>query len=1302
MAQRDLFRTVRSEGALLPPDLLQRVAAGDRDLPGLRAEDYHLAPKDPLNEAIVRSWNRLVGAWASFRDERAKLAPTDPGTTLTRERWLLTVFDELHFGRLRTQKAVEIEGKDYPVSHAWENVPIHLIGCKVPLDKRTPGVAGAAGQSPHGLVQELLNRSEERLWGVVSNGLQLRVLRDNASLTRPAYLEFDLEEMMESEAYSDFVVLWLVCHVSRVEADVPSECWLERWSREAAAQGVRALDELREGVEAAIAVLGSGFLAHPRNGQLREDLKEGTLSRVDYYRELLRLVYRLLFLFVAEDRDLLLLPDAGAAQRLRYEQWYSVRRLRHLASRRRGTRHDDLYATLRLVVDWLDDGCPTLGLPALGGLWAKSTVSSVATASISNQALLDAIRALAFVEERRVLRTVDYRNLGAEELGSVYESLLELQPELDVHHAAFSLVTAPGHERQTTGSYYTPSSLISLLLDSTLDPVTERAASGTDPEAALLGLNVCDPACGSGHFLIAAAHRIARRLASVRTGDDEPAPEAIRAALRDVIGHCVYGVDVNPMAVELCKVALWIEALEPGKPLSFLDSHIRVGNSLVGTTKALIEEGVPGAAFKALTLDDATTATQLRKANTKELAGQRTLAELVDDLADDVSSDAALVESQPDSSITEVRTKEQNFQALLDSKEFKRAKSVANAWCAAFSLPKEPETAAITESVVRRAAAGPLDAATASAIEGTAHDYRFFHWELEFAGVMAAGGFDAFVGNPPWGRVKLQHKRFFAALAPAIADAPNKAARDRLIKKLPDEQPALFQEFQRETRRYEVLSQFFHESGRYPLTGVGDVNTYALFAEHSLGLLAPHGRAGLILQTGIVTDDTTKDFFADIVAKKSLVAVYGFENEEKLFPAVHNQTKFCVLAMAAPGDGPDAFELSFFNRQPTTAQDPDRLFKLTPEDVAAINPNTRTCPVFRSSRDAEVLRAIHANHPILIKDGPPEENPWGVDFQTMFHMASDSDKFRTAEELEAAGWTREGEIFVSDEERFLPLLEGKMVQIWNPRFGTYEGQTQAQANKGVLPPTSPERLDDPYFLNRPRYWVAQELVDANWPTEQAWALAWRDVGPLERTFIPCAVPRFAAGHNLPLAHLGDRNLRQALCALAAWSSLVVDYSLRARSEKGRMMFFLVKQLPMPRPEFFDGAARWAQDQTYSEWITSRALELLYTFSALTPLAKEVGYDGPPFRWLPERRTILSAELDASFLHIYGLDRPDAEHLVNSFRLLSENEVKEHGEYRTGRLVLERYDALATAMATRRPYASSLDPPPADPSVAHAR
>ncbi len=671
-----IFTTVRSEGAILPMDLLQRIAQGDSNLHGLTPESYNLLKTEKLNEAINRSWNRLLSAWAAFKAAREKLPERDAGTTLTRERWLLLLFYELGYGRLLTSKPIEVNDRSYSISHGWQNTPIHLVSFKIDLDHYTRTAAGSFRSSPHSLVQELLNRSDNHLWGLVSNGLRLRILRDNVSLTRQAYVEFDLEAMMDGEVYADFVLLWLLCHQSRVEAEKPEECWLEKLSRAAHEQGTRALDQLRNGVEQAITALGSGFLAHPANNALREKLRSGELNAQDYYRQILRLVYRLLVLFVAEDREILFHPDADLVARERYTSYYSTARLRRLAEQRVGTRHADLFHGVRLVMEKLGDekGCAELGIPVLDSfLFSREALADLADCEIANHDLLDAIRSLAFIDDRRMRRAIDYKNLGSEELGSVYESLLELHPLLHIEAARFELQSAGGNERKTTGSYYTPTSLITCLLDSALDPVLDEACAKPDPEAAILNLKICDPACGSGHFLIAAAHRVAKRLAAIRTGEEEPVPEARRKALRDVVGRCIYGVDINPMAVELCKVSLWMEAIEPGKPLSFLEQHIQCGNSLLGATPALLERGIPDSAFEPIEGDDKNICREFKKKNKLQREGYRTLFDPEGnpwERLGDFATSMMQLEELGDDTVEEIRRKQEYYNKLVQSNDY--------------------------------------------------------------------------------------------------------------------------------------------------------------------------------------------------------------------------------------------------------------------------------------------------------------------------------------------------------------------------------------------------------------------------------------------------------------------------------------------------------------------------------------------------------------------------------------------------------------------------------------------------------
>jgi hypothetical protein len=337
--------------------------------------------------------------------------------------------------------------------------------------------------------------------------------------------------------------------------------------------------------------------------------------------------------------------------------------------------------------------------------------------------------------------------------------------------------------------------------------------------------------------------------------------------------------------------------------------------------------------------------------------------------------------------------------------------------------------------------------------------------------------------------------------------------------------------------------------------------------------------------------------------------------------------------------------------------------------------------------------------PILIADGPPEVNPWEIRFQSMFHMANDSHLFRTAEQLEAEGWSREWYAYVREERRCLPLLEGKMIDIYNSRSGTYEGQTLAQANKRVLPDTPLSQLLDPLGVNLSHYWVEERLVREAWQGEAEWAIGWRDVGPKERTLLCAVVPCFATGDKLPLAHPGVPR-SQAPCLIAALSSFVVDYLARARTDKGAMKYFIVKQLPIPAPEHFDSPCPWDSEHSTSAWIIPRVVELTYTADFLSAFGLDLGYDRA-FRWDDARRETLRAELDAALFHLYGLERDEVGHVMETFGLVRASDERAYSEYRTKHLILGRFDAMQEAIDGGIPYASSLDPPPAHASVAHS-
>ncbi|MEU1288853.1 DNA methyltransferase [Kitasatospora sp. NPDC005856] len=1343
------FTAVTTVGGLLPTDMLLRIAEA-RNLPGTKPADYGLPASVPVRDEAERAWEYLKPLWRELRealpsDPKTGAPAADP-TGRAGTDWLAQLFRKLDFGTLTVVGAEGITadadaGHRFPVSHRHGPALIHQIPWNQELDKR----AVAGQMPPQSMLQDCLNRTEAHLWAVLTNGRRLRLLRDSSSFATAAYVEFDLEALFDGELFSEFVLLYSVLHASRfsVPEDAPaSASWLEKWRAEAVTSGARALDQLRLGVQNALTVLGTGFLRHPDNGALREDTDPKALRDA-----LLRLVYRLLFVFVAEDRDALIHPDATEGQRETYQKYFSSARLRSHARRRQGTAHGDLYEALRIVLTALGTpgGREELGLPGLGGLFSHTGADAPLDGlKLSNEALLTAVRHLAQVRDvgARRWRAVDYRHLDAEELGSVYESLLELEPKHSATDRSFELVEVAGNSRKTTGSYYTPSSLIECLLDTTLNPViddavkrgeqrakeAERADATEDIVAELLSLTVCDPACGSGHFLVASARRIAKRIAAVRERNPEPTTDAVRHALHEVVARCIYGVDLNPMAVDLAKVSLWLEALEPGKALGFLDAHIKHGNGLIGATPKLLADGIPEDAFKAIEGDDKKYAAGLAKRNRAQRGGADELLFDTDTLPgnDRYAAELTRITAAPSDLLEQVQAQEAAYRGYVESATYVQDLHAADAWCAAFVWPKHIGAPAAPTDQLFRSLRGRNQSAvpddTHSMITKLRDQYHFFHWHLEFpevftvpessadvqAGTGWVGGFDAVVGNPPWDQVQVDAREFFAAKRVDIAEAANMTARNKKIDLLSTEDPELYARFKQEQRKNDGFKHFAHSSGRFPLTAYGRLNTYSLFTEHARTVMAVRGRSGQIVPSGIATDSFNQYFFKDLVTHGHLVALYGFENEEKVFPGVHHSVNFALFCMAGSGSTEAPVPIAFRLRQ--VDQIPERSYPLTGRDIQILNPNTGTCPVFRSRRDMEITLGIYRRTPVLIKESDVDGNPWDMKFQLMIMMNTDSDKFHTRENLIADDWHAEGSTFVKAGSRMLPLYEAKMLHHYDHRFSTYENATEKQLAVGTLPRFTVEQHQDPRAVPLPRYWVSEEdtptgeidksgreikaqgvrsrLAAKGWDRE--WVFGWRDIcrSSDERTLIAAVAPAHGFGHKFLLA-LSPH----AALLTAVWSSFVVDYVARQSVGGTSMSFFIVRQLAVPAPH---------QLLPHSGFITPRVLELTYTATDMGPFAHDLGDTGAPFRWDPERRAVIRAELDALFFHLYGISRDDTAYILDTFNVTRDNDIKAHGAYRTKELILAEYDRMAAAGLTLEnpltegesgSYRSTLNPPP---------
>lgn len=757
------FKAVRAEGGLLPADLLERIYQGDVD--GQRAEDFGIEKGRVVDEA-ARMWDSARILWSEFRQRCANLPPDDRGTRLTRSGWVEPLLGLLGYTLRYTRQAARVGGTTYPISHRavfapdWpderleEALPVHIVSIRQALDRRSEGER----MSPHSLLQEYLNRSDH-VWGLLTNGLVLRVLRESAHLVRPAYVEFDLETMFEGGHFADFVLLYRLVHRSRLPVTAAKpDCWLQRYYQLAQDEGGRIRKLLGNGVQQAIKSLANGLLRHPANEALRGAVTSGSLSAEGFYAQLLRLVYRLLFLMVAEERGLL--TDHPI-----YHRFYGIGRLRDMCERPLPRdSHDDLYRGLKALFEVCrrEHLSRQLGIEPLNGhLFDTKPVKDLEAAELQNRDLLEALRHLSRFrdEEGGPLRRVNYAALDVEELGSVYESLLDLRPVLQKSGGSLTFDLAEGTERRSTGSYYTPPELVKELVDHALVPVMrerlEHATTQDERERALLSLRVCDPACGSGHFLLAAARRIARELARVRSGEEEPPPGEFRKALREVIVHCLYGVDRNPMAVELCKVALWIEGHERGKPLTFLDHRILRGDSLVGLVdlKAL-RTGIPDEAFDRTNSDEKAVSKVLKAKNRRERQLKADQTELP--FREELSNLAALLEEFkriPDDSTRQVAEKAVRYaESRSRGSRWWADVTACHLWTAPFFMHLTSREGVPTTGVVRQAVGEFARVPVQMAHEAweLAETHRFFHWPLEFPDVFASGGFDVILSNPPF------------------------------------------------------------------------------------------------------------------------------------------------------------------------------------------------------------------------------------------------------------------------------------------------------------------------------------------------------------------------------------------------------------------------------------------------------------------------------------------------------------------------------------------------------------------------
>lgn len=1309
-------QNVHSSGGLLTNQFLERLRQESCKETYVDPKTFAIHGKEPLkpkefDEKVTKAWKYLLERWDDVSLHLRNFDISD-----ARQRWILPLLKTLDFEPVYLKKDTFLEdtGLKVPLSHKggdWKGAPIiHTVLPSQDLDEKTE--KGRGTKSPHDSLQIFLNADAEHLWGIVTNGIVLRILRDYYHTYTKGYIEFDLESIFEERSYSDFLALYRLAHPTRflpAEEDIPP---LEHFYKKSLAAGEKVGDELRENVKDAIEELANGFTTPELATKLIED-KEACQ---DFYREILHVVYRIMFLMFAEQRGML--PSRDSL----YAEAYSMTRLRERAEKTRRTdRHKDAWKGLLVTFDIIGQGVDEMSVFGYnGGLFETTEIKTLIELDCENSHLLKAVEYLTFFESEGTKQRISYVDLGVEEIGSIYESLLDYVPRVlkedtvidgELYSARKFFLDPRGAQRKSTGSYYTHPRLVNELIKSALAPVLEDRLSKArdsieEKEKALLSIKVCDPATGSGAFLIAANNYLGRELAKIRTGTEYPSEREERRARRDVLQHCIYGVDVNPMAVELAKVSLWINACVEDMPLNFLDHHIKCGNSLIGATPELIAKGIPDEAFKPVEGDDTEVAKKIKKRNKTQQTESILDKWFVKAEKPQIrATEFVELADSPEERPQQVLEKRERYKALIHDFNYESEKFIADTWTSAFFWPlidkHEHVPTQGTFTLVSQKGTSAVDQGFVMRVKELTDKYRFFHWQLEFPDVFSRDepGFDCVLGNPPWEQLQPEEQKFFFSVKPEIADLPG-VKRKNAIKNLEQENPGLFELWNSHKRDIQKTSNFIRESNKYELTAIGKLNTYSLFTELSRKLLNGNGRLGIVVPIGICTDDSTKLFFGDLVKEQALVKLIGFENEAFIFPSVHHAFKFCTLTITGGEEKIEYADIAFLCRHFEHIQESERHFEISKDEFKLLNPNTRTCPVFRTKTDAELTKKIYRNFPVLLND-EKGSNPWEIFFmQGLFNMTSDSHLFKT----EPVPGTK-------------MLYEAKMFHHFDHRYATYDGATQANLNAGILPQLSSEKKKDPKLEVKPRYWISESEITNQLKDKwnHDWLLGYRGVtsNVVERTSIFSLLPKSGVGHAITLVYPNVSDVSIIPCFIANVNSLVFDYITRQKTGGTYLGNYILKQLPIIPPNEYGNSnliyiVPRVLELVYSSWDIKSFADDVWNYSNEN-LKKEIksqweknkleteghelgahtgdGISLPPFKWDEERRANIRAQIDAYYAKLYNLTRDELRYVLDpedihgpdfpgeTFRVLKEKETKEFGEYRTKRLILEEYDKL---------------------------
>lgn len=1346
-----------------------------------------LFTQDYLEEGITQTQAWAATDAAALRDRLAAILAgfphaTSPNEATTESDLVWPVLEALGWGDYLTQQNLSEKGRvDVPdgllfidaeakaKANAYpEEWRRYECGAAIVESKRwgraldrAEGRKGSERDTPSTQLLRYLRRIDDLTrgalrWGILTNGARWRLYFAGARSTIDEYLELDLARIMGLDgdlldsAITDverdhwlrvFATLFHRNAFERATADAPS--FLERARKEAAFYEERVAKSLSDLVfDRLYPALGKAVAkAAPADTPL-DDIRQATLI----------LLYRLLFVLYAEDRGLLPVKDR------RFDD-YALRVARLDIGRRKdegdafSTIADAIWRRFASLAKMIDKGDPSVGLPPYnGGLFSGEATPLLASISLGDDVMAEALDILSWEQRGGRRRYINYRDLTVQQLGSIYERLLEFElvrdetGALDIRPNIFA--------RKNSGSYYTPDDLVLLILDETLAPLIEDAHRAfkdrlaslkpgdsedykltqlqkVDPAKAITRLRVCDPAMGSGHFLVSLVDRLtnhaldavaeAAALAMQEHGLEYESPVSeevrkVRATIRGnaedagwtvaeeqlddpqlvkrmVLKRCVYGADKNPMAVELAKVALWLHTFTVGAPLSFIDHHLAAGDSLFGlwVRDAIDKAGKGGALFLHEPLQRAQNQARIME----------TIEALTDADIGEAHRSAEMWEG------VEAQTGELDgfvsFMHALDWLDLKGPdKALVAQWLD--GVFGDPMPIARGRRAPESAKARPEDVERFTAIwregRGLIDEERFLNWQITFPGVWTnwgsaglEGGFDAVVGNPPWDRIKLQQVEWFAARRPQIAKSQRASDRGRMIGALAKAGDPLHADFVKADRRAADTLRMARKGGHYPLLSRGDINLYSLFVERAHRLVKPDGMVGLLTPSGIASDLSASAFFRKVATGGHVKALYDFENRrtryglEPFFPDVDSRFKFIAM-MASPSRTFEAAHCGFFLQAVSERGNPEQAFPITAADFSRVNPNTGTAPIFRTRRDMALTTAIYARAPALVdRSSGKELKSWPVKYATLFHMTNDSHLFRTRAELEEkeGAWPIGGNRWQSAAGEWVPLYEGKMVQAFDHRAASVVINLE-NVNRPAQPfPATPEQSADPGWSADPQFWIAKSECEAT--KALPWVLGFKEItAPTNvRTFIAAGFPAYGFGNKVPILTPTEAGVRLELL-LANFNAIPFDFAARQKVQGQTLNWFIVEQFPVIPPAAY---ARQFGPKTAADIVREAVLELTYTAHDMAPFAREMGHlDAagevlPPFEWDEDRRLALRAKLDALYFILYGIydpanaaqSREDIRYIYSTFPIVERQEMTRWGSYRSRDLTLAWVNAL---------------------------